>query len=166
MIKELEKKRRYRYLEKLIWVVVYKGAIRIHARSWLVSRSQFRLFPRAKDLQQLPVINCSFWPAKIVWIRGLCDYPSIGPLIDEGDDQPILMVKLQPTEWNITRKERILPCSQLPADWPIWSILKLQFHMTAKTEDWCTLDTATMLHKYSNGHRVGIQTPYNLSILL
>ena len=153
----------------IIWDAIWPSFLNDgHDRCWghMKSPLQHWWINLMYYIQQLPVINCSFWPAKIVRIRGLCDYPSIGPLIDEGDDQPILMVKLQPTEWNITRKERILPCSQLPADWPIWSILKLQFHMTAKTEDWCTLDTATMLHKYSNGHRVGIQTPYNLSILL
>ena len=49
-------------------------------------------------VQQRPVINCRFRLAKIVRIRGLCDYPSMA--LNDGEMgtpriKPLLIVKLQ-----------------------------------------------------------------------
>ena len=76
-------------------------------------------------------------------IRGLCDYPSIGPLIDGGHVKPILMVKLHQTEIENFAVQPV--AGQLAHlihirvtfhHHPVFlEESKLQFHMTAKTED-------------------------------
>ena len=48
---------------------------------------------QANEVQQRPVINCRFCPAKIVRLRGLCDYPNMGGMGEM--KRPFFVVKLQ-----------------------------------------------------------------------
>ena len=57
---------------KLVWgKLLNAGNYRVSKSSWILWGACYLL------IQQLPVINCRFWLAKIVRIRGLCDYPSM-----------------------------------------------------------------------------------------
>ena len=106
-------------------------------------RRQQTSLSRAKndEIQQSPVINCCFCLRKIVRTRGLCDYPSMAPLWWERWKTHPLIVKLL----------HLAPLKD--SNLSLQNIKKLNNRKIL------------MLHNFSNGHKVVIQTPYKQSLI-